>query len=250
MCGIGAFFARESVPDFKSIMKPMCNAYLDYNNRRHIDSIIIRPVRPDDIGNKNIKPSIIEWDCDHNIQTEIEGNYWESFEMFFSDNMKVGDLLIFGIGTEVRYFKDEQIVIANNSSNVRTFKDPKVNTLEYLVELYKKNQRDMKRTLEACDQCDINLLASDIKKMNLMSANDGHAGIQMCHAYIKGIGFMLHQNMVCLRNIIHDFTDCSQDAVNLWETWYGHPLEGEVIRETDLESGSMRKIKFNPKWSY
>ena len=53
--------------------------------------------------------------------------------MFFSDNMKVGDLLIFGIGTEVRYFKDEQIVIANNSSNVRTFKDAKINVLEYLV---------------------------------------------------------------------------------------------------------------------
>lgn len=238
MNGIAAFFARESVPGFKQILEPMCNAYLDYSNSRHIDATIIKPNR-----------EVIEWDEDHNLMTSVEDNYWESFNTFYSENMKVGDLIIFGIGTCVHFDKDNQIIITNNSSNYRTFKD-RQSVIEYLNNLYIKNQRDMKRTLEECDQCDINLLACDIKKMNLMSANDGHAGIQMCHAYIKGIGFMLHQNMVCLRNIIHDFTDCSQDAVNLWETWYGHPLEGEVIRETDLESGAMRKIKFNPKWSY
>lgn len=240
MTGIGAFFARESVPDFESIMKPMLNAYLDYNNRRHVEATIIRP---------NTK-EVIEWDCDHNILDEIDhNNYWKDFETFYSDNMSIGDLLIFGIGCSVIYNKDNNFVLANNSSNIRTFKNADSVT-DYLCNLYIAKNRDMKRTLESCDQCDINLLACDVNKMNLMSANDGHAGIQMCHAYIKGIGFFLHQNMVCLRNIIHHFTDCSQDAVNLWETWYGHPLEGEVIRETDLESGSMRKIKFNPKWSY
>ena len=242
MNGIAAFFARESVPDFKQILQPMCNAYLDYSNKRHIDATIIKPNR-----------EVIEWDQDHDLMNMVHDDYWENFDLFYSDNMKVGDLIIFAVGTQigsgVQYDSQNQIVFTNNSSNIRTFEkhDP---VTDYLMNLYIENQRDMKRTLEKCDQCDINLLACDLKKMNLMSAHDGHAGIQMCHAYIKGIGFMLHQNMVCLRNIIHHFTDCSQDAVNLWETWYGHPLEPEVIRETDLESGSMRKIKFNPKWSY
>jgi len=237
MNGIGAFFARESVPGFNQILKPMCNAYVSTKEEQFINAVIIKKDKKDN--------NVIEWDYEFNGKGEID---YSSFENFYSDNMKLGDLIIFGVNVEVLYDSDNKFVITNDSSNVRTFKTSEM-SLSYLQLLYSR-YRDMKRTLEDCQECDINLLACDVKKGTLMSANDGHAGIQMCHSYIKGIGFMLHENMVCLRNIIHDFTDCSQDAVNLWETWYGHPLEQEVIRETDLESGAMRKIKFNPKWSY
>lgn len=241
MNGIGAFFARESVPAYKDLMRYMINAYMDDKRKHHLDAIIVKKDNSDPVYIFDV-----DGDCYHDIET----NYFEVFEKFYNDNMKIGDLIIFSFDGRIVYDETEKFILANNSSNVSCFNDWKKFADNYLYKLYIKNQRDMKRTLEDCDQCDINLIACDLKKMNLMSANDGHCGIQMCHAYIKGIGFMLHQNMVCLRNIIHSFTDCSQDAVNLWETWYGHPLEQEVIRETDLESGAMRKIKFNPKWSY
>lgn len=245
MSGIAAFFARESVPDFESIIEPMINAYLDFSINQHIDAVVVD--RSD--RKQGELPIVHDFDGTYKEIEEDDAKF-NSLKTFYKDYMKIGNLMFFSVGHScVRWDKDKRLVLANNSSNKRTFYK-RLDTSEYLSKLYIDNQRDMKRTLEDCDQCDINLLACDIQKENLMSANDGHAGIQMCHAYIKGIGFMLHQNMVCLRNIIHHFTDCSQDAVNLWETWYGHPLEGEVIRETDLESGSMRKIKFNPKFSY
>lgn len=237
MAGIAAYFARESVPSYTDIMRPMINAYLTYKMTQNINAVVIKK-----------DSNIIEWDYDYK---ELDrGDFDSAFKEFYNNNVDVGDLIIIGVGKEIKYDSENKFIISNDSSNCRTFNKNNESAIEYLSKLYIDCKRDMKRTLEECDQCDINLIACDIKKMNLMTANDGHCGLQMCHAYIKGVGFMLHENMVCLRNIIHDFTDCSQDAVNLWETWYGHPLEAEVIRETDLESGAMRKIKFNPKWSY
>lgn len=237
MAGIAAFFARESVPDYKFIMEPMLNSYLSFQDKHVIDAVIIKP-----------NGEVVEWDY-----TIINGNVDElndNFQLFYYENIRIHDLIIFSVDINLNYDKENRFILTNDSSNVRTFTKRSYSCDKYLMDLYVEQQRDMKRSLESCEQCDINLIACDLNKMNLMTANDGHQGLQMCHAYVKGVGFMLHENMVCLRNIIHKFTDCSQDAVNLWETWYGHPLESEVIRETDLESGSMRKIKFNPKWSY
>lgn len=236
MAGIAAYFARESVPSYTDIMRSMINAYLTYRMTQNVNAVVVKK-----------DSTVIEWNYDYKELDRID---FDSVFKEFYNNVDVGDLIIIGVNKEIKYDSENKFIIANDSSNCRTFNKNNESAIEYLSKLYIDCKRDMKRTLEECDQCDINLIACDVKKMNLMTANDGHCGLQMCHAYIKGVGFMLHENMVCLRNIIHDFTDCSQDAVNLWETWYGHPLEAEVIRETDLESGSMRKIKFNPKWSY
>lgn len=237
MAGIAAYFARECVPCYTDIIRPMINAYLTYKMTQNVNAVIIKK-----------DSNVIEWDYDYK---ELARDDFDSvFKEFYNNKVDVGDLIIIGVGKEIKYDSENKFIITNDSSNCRTFNEKNESAIEYLSKLYIDCKRDMKRTLEECDQCDINLIACDVKKMNLMTANDGHCGLQMCHAYVKGVGFMLHENMVCLRNIIHDFTDCSQDAVNLWETWYGHPLEAEVIRETDLESGAMRKIKFNPKWSY
>lgn len=241
MAGIAAFFARESVPEFEKIMKPMIDAYITHTSC-DFDGVIINPD----------KDSVNTYDC-QKVQS-MGDNRYEEIKNFYDDNMKRGSLLLFGIDHELCWCGDiecnDYVVVLNHSSNKFAIGNQLITAQHIANNYYDKFQKNMKKTLEDTVETDINILAYDSAKKFLMSANDGHQGLQMCHAYVKGYGFMLHENMVCLRNIIHEFTACSEDACNMWETWYGHPLESEVIRESDLISGNMRKIKFNPKYSY
>ena len=244
MAGIAAFFARESVPDFNVIIRPMIDSYIT-GPKHDVDCVMYNT----NTGHYHA------WD-----QNEVESfgeDRYKEFRTIYQDTFRPESVLLFGIDLKVQQVSfdgtndkihSDSIFMLNHSSNKFTIGSQE-ETAYYLANVYRQH-RDMKRTLECQIETDINILALDTKKKFIYSANDGHQGLQMCHAYIKGIGFMLHENMVCLRNIIHDVTACSEDAVNLWETWYGHPLESEVIRETDLISGNMRKIKFNPKYSY
>lgn len=242
MAGIAAFFARESIPDFDVIMKPMIDSYITHDTC-NFDAMIVDPENPENVQS---------YDC-QDIRSICKNRY-EEIRNFYDDKMEVGSLLMFGIDTEIAYDGDcecgDFVAVLNHSSNKYAIGD-QILTAQYIAKNYnRKFHKNMKKTLEDNCETDINMLAFDSAKKFLMSANDGHQGLQMCHAYVKGYGFMLHENMVCLRNIIHTITACSEDACNMWETWYGHPLESEVIRESDLISGNMRKIKFNPKYSY
>ena len=240
MAGIAAYFARESVPQFEKILKPMIDCYIT-DSLCSFDGVIINPGE---------EPQL--YDC-QDINAMGVDRYQE-IKNFYSDKMKKGSLIMFGIDHTICWSGDlecnDYVCVLNHSSNKYTIGNQILTAQHLAATYYDKFKKDIKTTLEDTVQTDINMIAYDSAKNFLMSANDGHQGIQMCHAYVKGYGFMLHENMVCLRNIIHDFTDCSQDACNMWESWYGHPLEPEVVRESDLSSGNMRKIKFNPKFSY
>jgi len=241
MAGIAAFFARESVPDFKDILKPMIDAYIT-RGVCNFEGVIINP--------EDNNPET--YDC-QDINAMGDKRY-EPIADFYDDKMKKGSLLLFGIDQGICFSGDleclDYVIFLNHSSNKYTIGEQKITAQSLADNYYDKYKKNIKKTLESTINTDINILAYDSAKKFLMSANDGHQGLQMCHAYVKGYGFMLHENMVCLRNIIHGFTACSEDACNMWETWYGHPLEPEVVRESDLISGNMRKIKFNPRYSY
>ena len=69
----------------------------------------------------------------------------------------------------------------------------------------------------------------------------------LAHAYVKGLGFFLHSDVDCLRELIYDYTGCNRDGEFVWESWYGHYLS-PGIREIDLQSGFMRKVKYSPRF--
>lgn len=115
---------------------------------------------------------------------------------------------------------------------------------EAILASYIKHQRNMKDAFEylsggfACIVYD--------QMMDMLYVVNDH--MQIAHGYIKGLGFFLCSELDALRKVILDVTGCRKDGVNIWECYYAHYLDGGAIRQIDLQSGFMRKINYTPRY--
>lgn len=65
---------------------------------------------------------------------------------------------------------------------------------------------------------------------------------------MRGLGFFINSHMEPIRRVIEEVCHTARDGMNLWENWYGHPLDSQHYREIDLDSGFMR-ISEVKEWS-
>jgi 7-cyano-7-deazaguanine synthase len=70
----------------------------------------------------------------------------------------------------------------------------------------------------------------------------------LAHMYIKGYGYFYHSDNEVLQEVLQMITGATRDGMNVWESWYHHYLPGYTIIETDLESGSQRQTKYRPRF--
>lgn len=70
----------------------------------------------------------------------------------------------------------------------------------------------------------------------------------LAHMYLRGYGYFLHSDNVCLSGVLEEFTGCIRDGVNVWESWYHHDLDGFSIVEVDLDSGFQFVQKYRPRF--
>lgn len=263
MCGISAFFARESIPDFSVIDKLFsdmqkrgsdgfgCTWIRNINGKRTID-----------LTYRNVK-NYSDPECKKKIKDEIY------------PQLKIGDILI-GIqraspetesATDVNRIektlqpvvnKNHGLVIVHNGAVSRRIDDElrswSIKTREYKFKTdidseailcsIVKYQRNLKNAFEYLSG-GFAVIGFDEQKDSLFVANDH---MQIAHGYIRGIGFFLHSDCDTIGKIIQDVTGMNRDGVFIWESHYHHFLDGHAIREIDLQSGFMKKIKYNPRY--
>lgn len=263
MCGISAFFARESIPDFSVIDKLFsdmqkrgcdgfgCTWIRNINGKRIID-----------LTYRNIK-NYSDPECKKKIKDEIY------------PQLKIGDVLIgiqraapeTEVATDVNRIektlqpvvnKNHGLVVVHNGACSRRIEDElrqwSIKTREYkfhtdidsesILCAIVKYQRNLKNAFEYLSG-GFAVIGFDEQKDSLFVANDH---MQIAHGYIRGIGFFLHSDNETLTDIIFDITKCKRNGICIWETFYNHFLDGHAIREIDLQSGFMTKTKYTPRY--
>lgn len=264
MCGISAIFMRESVPDLKVI-----NTLFEGMMARGNNGFGFAWIRNSPNGGRRIQKvfkSHLNYD-DINITGGMSALYQE---------FGIGDVLI-GIQraapetegpTDPKridqtmqpiHCEEKQLVVVHNGAVMRrihqelrcwasssngAYKFKTDIDSESIIASYIKHGRNMKNAMEYLSGGFATLLY-DESKDSLIVANDH---MQIAHAYIRGLGFLLHSDNDVLGKIIYDQLGASRDGMFIWENFYHHYLDGGAIREIDLQSGFMRKTKYTPRY--
>lgn len=213
------FFARESVPN-TSILSEFL---FDYSNCDMIDTeCSIAIIKRSDRQNKKI----IFYD------TEENSHYYQDVIGWINENMNIGDVLMASRDAMYVMVDDDEVSLEMSlcpDTSARSF---------HLT--YQSKKRDPGSAMEFTDTENTisHLLFYDGQKDKLYEYNriDG----EMSHGYIRGVGFFIHKDLGAIRSVIQMICHTARDGMNLWEDWYGHPLDNKHYREIDLDSGFMR----------
>jgi len=263
VCGITAFFCRESVPDYK---------YLDLLFRgaeqRGQDGFGYALIRCLD-GERKIQ-RVTKW-----VEPYSEIAQSVKYDIDNIGGLQIGDVIMaiaraqpetepetkssaINETAQPIYNQDENLVLIHNgavsqqiyndlydwSEETHLYNWHSVIDSEAILACYVKHGRNMKDTMEnlsggfAC-------ILYDEKKDMLYVINDH---MQLSHCYIRGLGFFLHSDNDVLGQVIHDYLGATRDGMFIWENFYHHYLDGHAIREIDLQSGFMRKEKYTPRY--
>jgi 7-cyano-7-deazaguanine synthase in queuosine biosynthesis/predicted glutamine amidotransferase len=263
MCGITAFFARESVPDYKHI-----DTLFKGCERRGTDGFGYTLIRKVD-GVRKIFQTF-RWPGPY---SEVANIVKETIDDL--GGLKIGDVII-GIAraapeTEAsvnpKYLnqtvqpivnEDENICLVHNgaisqriyqelydwAADTHEYNHHSVIDSEAIIASYIKHERNLKDAMEYISG-GVAAIMYDEKKDMLYVINDFKP---IAHGYVKGLGFFLHSDNDVLGDIIQDITSCTRDGVNLWECYYHHYLSGGRIKQLDLQSGFMQNIKYSPRY--
>ncbi len=262
MCGITAFFARESRIDYK---------YLDMlfkgTERRGQDGfgfILIKRSTGD-------KPVIIKPFKSEKMYSQCS----DEVKSLLKDKIDIGDLIIAisraapetecstDIDDLVRTMQPivnvkEGLVLVHNgaitnqinqelrkwASESDKYEFQSDIDSESIIASYVKHGRNMKDAMEYLSG-GVAAIMYDQDKDMIMVVNDH---MQIAHSYIRGLGFFLHSDNDVLGDVIYDYCNAPRNGLCLWETFYNHYLDGHAVREIDLQSGFMRKEKYTPRY--
>lgn len=257
MCGIGAFFARESVPDEDVFIH-----LFDYAAKRGSDGYGYTIINRQD-GYKITTRSKHDWNLISNSEKNFICNNIRT-------KMNVGDILLFNFRaapeTEVQVSdnvtsSDVLQPIVYNSKNLNTdlvlvhngaiasqvYKDLDAWRLENNIEktsnidseaiiwAYLKQKNNLKSALENELCGGWSLILYDSIKDRLYSACSWNP---FAHCYIKGVGYFIHSDNEVFAQIMNllnrRVTKCGSV---LWEDFYYHEREGYRYFEMDCDSG-------------
>ncbi len=262
MCGITAFFARESVPDIKVIDQLFTGA-----ENRGIDGFGYVWIKVCHDGKRHI--------ADVKRFAEPYSEVREHVLNEFDGKMKIGDLII-GIAraapetepmTDVNELErtlqpildrqNSNIVVHNGAVSNSILQNLKVSCAEFdkyhfhtdidseaILASYMIHGKNIKYTMEFLSGGFASIMYDEEKDM-MYAITDFKP---IAQAYIKGLGFFLHSDNDVLGEIICDATGCRKDGVCMWENFFHHYLSGPTIREIDLQSGFVKKIKYSPRY--
>lgn len=262
MCGITAFFARESSIDYNHLDTLFMGC-----ERRGQDGFGFTLIKKDIQGNRKIdytyrnsKPYSL---CKDEVRDQIS----------LHGGIGIGELIIAitraapeteGSTDENRIEQTMQpivslenglVVVHNGAVSNKIHQELKINSRNYgyefktdidseaILAAYCIKERNMKDAMEYLSGGFASIIF-DGKKDMLYTIVDFKP---LAHSYLKGLGFFLHSDVECIRDVIYKYTGCNRDGEFLWESWYGHLLS-PGIREIDLQSGFMRKIKYSPRY--
>jgi asparagine synthetase B (glutamine-hydrolysing) len=248
MCGIGCYWARES-------LLPSAGEYnlmLEGASKRGQDGIGITIINPD----------LSTW------SNRIVGsyqNYRYEILSYIKTYLKLGGVLLFSCRatpetekqTELIMLQpivsvDQKLFLVHNGgitdSIVKELKEEfrfKTNIdSEAIIHAYMKFGKNLKQAVEYLVGSWAFIML-DIRKRKLYSCTSFNP---LAHMYIKGYGNFLHSDLDTLKQILHNLTGQNKDGVNVWENWYHHYIDGYTLIETDLDSGFQHHQKYTPRF--
>lgn len=251
MCGIATFFARESIPSFDVI-----DILLKDTELRGTDGFGIVLIQ------RKLK-SYKTFYTTKRYSDEID-----TVKELYS-KMNIGDVLIAlsratpeteepSSSTNMQPIVNGDCVVAHNGDIthqiykelVNYFKES--NEFEFITKIdsesiiasYIKHKRNMKDAIEYIAG-GIACVLYDFKKDRLYTILDFKP---IAHSYIRGIGYFLSSNNNTLEKILSITSNIKRDAMNVWEDWYHHYLDGHHIYEVDLDSGMTRIENYTPRY--
>ena len=248
MCGIMAFWAKESVPHGDVIYK-----LIEEAEKRGQDGIGFALIRK---GNVVLEESYIP--KTHEERTNCREKITRQVKYL----MKVGDIFMLSCRatpeTEIEtennptmiqpLAKDGLFIVHNGgvTESVRILDYPYSTEIdsEIILAAYEKYNRNMRDTMEYLSGSFAFVLL-DVTKNKLYSVCSFNP---LAHMYVKGVGYFLHSSNEALSKALYIMTGATEDGMSVWENWYHHYLEGYTIIETDLDSGMQHKETFRPRF--
>ncbi|RKX65187.1 MAG: hypothetical protein DRP42_05165, partial [Tenericutes bacterium] len=211
MCGIFAFWARESVPSEEVFYWLIKEA-----EKRGQDGTSFAIIRDGEVILTSKFGSVAT--CVREIK----------------EFMKVEDILLLSCRATPETEKetnsdmlqpvkgDKAILIHNGgvTESVRV-KDYDYKTeidSEIILAAYEKHNYNMKQTMEYLSGS-FAFVMLDVLKKKLYSVCSFNP---LAHMYVKGVGYFLHSNNDALGKALQLMTGCSKDGMNVWENWYHH----------------------------
>jgi 7-cyano-7-deazaguanine synthase in queuosine biosynthesis len=252
MCGIAAFFCRESVPDTIIIHK-----MLQWCEKRGVDGVGISVVRRD--CDKWVEISILRSTSSYsNLGDDVK-------DMILNYDYCVGDVILMICRaqpeTESKTTLDNMqpivgggcVLIHNGAVSQKQVKEAQFRShymmttdidSEVIISEYTRLGRNIKSTQESLSGGFAYIMV-DLLKGQMYLVNDFKP---LSIGYVKGTGFMVASDNNCLREVVEQITDCKRDGTNIWEYYYAHPQRGNTIRGIDLDSGFEMVTSFNPRF--
>lgn len=268
MCGITAFFCRESVPDYNLILDPLFRAT---ENRGH-DGFGVSWI------NRKTKEIFTLKSCKR---------YSDNVDIYkeFLKDLNVGDLVLGisraapetespsetknSLNVQPIHDKEHDIVLVHNGAvsnkiytelkdwvNSNSIEVPDTDEIdgpyrytsnidsEAILVSYIKHNYNIQHSQEYLSGGFAYLLY-DMNKDCLFMVNDFKP---IAQGYIRGYGYMLHSELAPINDIISKVTHCDRPGICLWENYYSSYLTGGRIKQVDLDSGFVQNIKYSPRY--
>lgn len=262
MCGITAFFARESKPDYKVLDTLFSGA-----ERRGQDGfgfVIIRNEK----GGRHIrtvwKDARMYSDCKDDVKNifmanplnigdvviaiaraapESEGNTNKDklLETMQPIVNKEQGLVLVHNGAVSQKIYNELKEWANNSGEYKF--NTKIDS-EAILASYIMHGRNMKECFEYLSGGFAVLLYSQSSD-RLFMINDFKP---LSWGYIRGVGLFIHSLLDPIADIVHDISGVERCGIAIWEDFYYHQINGPRVQSIDLTSGFCRKQKYSPRY--
>jgi len=264
MCGITAFFARESSIDRKHL-----DTLFSWTEKRGKDGFGFVLIKRNSEGKRTIHLTYKDIEpyskCKDYVLNMIQDH----------DGIEIGDLII-GISRAAPETEPETdptridqtlqpivstkdgLAVVHNGAVMRRIHQELIDWAkesekyqfttdidsESILAAYIKYNRNMKDTFEYLSGGFASIIYDEVKDM-LYVVNDH---MQISHGYIRGLGFFLHSDNDAIGEVIYNYLGATRDGMFIWENFYHHFLDGGAIREIDLQSGFMRKEKYMPRY--
>ena len=241
MCGIAAFFARESAISYNHL-----DTLFSWSEKRGKDGFGFVMIRKDDQGHRQIFSEY----RNSKPYSECKDEVKKSIEMV--NGIQLGDLIIAisraAPETEGKtdsadlissmqpiYSEDHDLVVVHNGAVSNSILQNLKNTSdvfgykfhtnidsEAILAAYVLKQRNMKDAMELLSGGFAAIMYDERKDMMYTIVDFK----PLAHAYIKGLGFLLHSDVGCLREIIYNYTGCNRDG-----EFYGNPGTGTIYHQ-------------------
>lgn len=265
MCGIFAFYARESVPNKQFFFELLKEA-----RNRGNDGVGVNIFN----RNKELVLRIKSINC--------SDDYLKELSLVISNSMSKGDILLgnFRAAPETEplstmtdelnlqpiFNPDEKLCVAHNGAiSSQSYDELKEKSIskgiskvsnidsEAILWAYSLSNYDLKRTLEDSGLSGgWSFILLDLNKWRLLSAC---AANPFSHGYIRGVGYIIHSSLnvysKLMKALDRRVDKCGAFA---WEDFYWHERDGFRYFEMDLDSGAETAGKYkhyfiHPTWN-